>query len=624
MVIKRWFIIFLILFSLLISKSAVAQEAGQRWVCLKPTICDQAGVACGDEQPVHNGPKPTGNFSTGLETYPNSPPAPNSLTYIVACSGHNREGGGGCSTGSRQTDMVVYGQDNTAIANVGALISGSNPTQSDGNGGLGSLTWQAPKIGSTKFYALNYITAAVTPSVGNVTPSVPPQGDAGALQQGTFVFSLTQADLDSVPENLDQDCLKIRWDPYGRVFDINSLEPVFGASVTLFKKRADGSFTQMTTNDVVGGNIINPQTVKEDGAFSFIVDDGSYKLGVSSPNYSFPVSEISKIHPNYSQIYYDVYPALTGEEIVQAGKIEHRDIPVEPLSGVVTNNPPKLMEYFYTSQVISQTISLQGTVSHPLAKLTFYSIKPIRYRQVGAIQADKNGKFSYKIDQSKFEPGESFGEIDLAKVDLTLLGKSSPSIIKNAQAESNSVATIKLDPILTYLQGYAYDSSGKIIPNATVGIYLTFSNKPYYKTKADDKGFFKIPSEFIPNMAYGLRYTTAAGTTIKVTTTEFITKNQKYLTDNKIDLQTFKNQAGKPVTKALISKAKGEDKDSDQGSQTSGKGQTGKGMISKQTNNLILLIGVLVFLLIAVIIILIVHFVKKKRPEPSPTTPSLQ
>ena len=181
-------------------------------------------------------------------------------------------------------------------------------------------------------------------------------------------------------------------------------------------------------------------------------------------------------------------------------------------------------------------------------------------------------------------------------------------LISNKKAEAQSVvqaATINIDPIPTYLEGYAYDSTGAVIANATVGIYLTFSSKPYYETKADDQGYFKISSEHLPRMAYELRYTTPTGVIIKTTTSQFIGQNQQYLTQAKVNLNVYKNGQGKTITTPLSPTTK------------PGVGPT----TPTPTNNLLVLIGGLIFLLVAVIGILVIYLKKNKQPETTQSSP---
>lgn len=592
---KVFFLVaFLAFFFLPVSVSGQAQS--ERWVCLKA--------------------EKIASHRARLTTDPSAKPLPNAETYVVVCIATST--GQICTTGNSATDNIVYKKDNVAalatavqyrfggfFENDGKTAA-PNPTQSDASGNIGPYQWldSTRKRHERKWMALNYWTK---PSEGV------PAGALGALQQGTIEFDFATA---------DKDCLALMWDPYGRVFDSYNLEPVMGSSVSLLVKRADGSFSRMTADELPGGDLINPQITEEDGQFSFVVPDGTYKLSVTGSGYSFPVTNISQLHANYPKIYYDIYPAATGEEIVQVGEIQHRDIPVAA-TGTPVSNPPKMMEYFYDVKPVSQKAVIQGRVSHPFTTLTFYSVKPsatdpkttVRYRQLKQAQADKMGTFIAEIDQSTFEPIETFGEVELTKTDLRLLTNKNKfwnkilsffdRTIKRVEAQGIQTTTIKFDPIPTYIEGYAYDSYSKIIPNAGVGVYLKFSNKSYYQTTADQSGYYKISSEHLPTMPYELHYTNPNGNVIKTSTTQFISQNKDYLTENKTPLYVYKDEKGKVFTKESIIP-------------TAGVTTGPTASAGTQTNNLLVMIGMLVFLLVAMVVILVVYLIKKKQSETIP------
>lgn len=621
---KKWFVFLFFLILLFFPITVKGQEQTERWVCLN-------AIHCWDKKPESADCKIKGGHRARLTTDSEAKPLPNSETYVVECiATPNAQI---CTTGNSDTDNIVYKKNNleTLKAVVDYTFEGFfqddgktpalNPTQSDAAGNIGPFIWgdSTPKGYERKWLALNYWTPSPTGSPGE---------GLGALQQDDLDFDFTTA---------EKDCLSIRWDPYGRVFDSQSLEPVMGVAVRLLKKRDDGSFTTVTTADIVGGNIINPQVVTEDGMFSFVVPDGTYKLTASKAGYIFPINDLTNLHPNYSKIYWDIYPAATGEEIVQAGSIQHRDIAVKA-TGALTNNPPKIMEYFYEARPITKKIVVEGRVSHPFTSLTFYSLKPsetdpamtVRYRELTKITADKLGKFKVEIDQGSFEPTETFGELTMTKTDLTLLtGKQNKiwqkvisffnQLIKKVQAQGIQSTTIKFDPILTYIEGYAYDSNAQVIANALVGVYLKFSNRPFYQTKADEKGYFKISSEHLPTMPYELRYTDLNGKVIKTSTTQFISQNKDYLAKEKTNLYVYKDDKGKEYTKDSI---KTTDKIIQTQTPTNRVGQTDQNQTSKTpNNNLPLMIATLVFLLLAVVVILVIYLIKKKQSEMgSPST----
>ncbi|MCX7880965.1 MAG: hypothetical protein N2482_00410 [Patescibacteria group bacterium] len=628
---------FLIFVFLFFCFSVFAEEVKevQRIVCLKSIRCDQKNAVCsGKGKAVHR-----------AKLIPDSiQPLLNNETYIIVCVGLGAEQI--CTTGNKETDIRVYGQDQKDLMNnknlnyqfqglfsADGTTSLNNPIifhQPDFKEVGGWLEWQDSTNVSKerKFFALNYYDK------NNL-----PEGNDKALKQGTINFDI-----------VEKDCVSVRWDPYGVVFDSQTLEPVLGAEVSLWKKKGN-DFILVNKNDILGGNIINPQITLEDGQFSFVVPDDDYKLIVSYNNYRFPNQ--GEPHPNWQKIYSDLYPNKTGEVIYQRGNIIHRDIPIDPL-GASIQREPNLMESFYSSRPLKKEIVIEGRVSHPLTKIIAYSQKMIngqfnqlvRYRQLKQIITDEKGRFNLVIDQTDFEKNkefiEVFGELVLEKTDLRQLSENKTNnwwlrlisffLPKKIYAQMSS---IRFEPILSYIEGYAYDTNHKVIPNATVGVYLKFSNKPYYETKADEKGYFKISSEHLPFMAYELRYNTLTGKVYKSSTLKFINDNQDYLVNNNINLYTSKNEKEQiqPTPSSILTTIS-QWKVSGQGTLERKKTpstflstkkplvkNTEKGNIVSNTNNnyLIAILGIIVFLITGVAGLLIFYLKRKKETEISST-----
>lgn len=538
-----------------INISVLAQSqpsSSQRWVCLNTDWClDQDAFAqgkivinplCAPQLDASGKPIPNGH-RVRLTAKSDAKPLPNKDTYIVECL--STTNGEICTTGNTTTDTLIYGKDNAAVLNASdeyqfqgiflqdGITASTNPVTSLGNGDINPVEWQSYSKGnSRKFLALNYIDSTDN---GNWLGQ-------GGEQQGTFSFE-TQSNL--------QNCVSIMWDPYGRVFDSKTLEPIPGASVTLLKKRDGNTFTQLQSDEVMGGAINNPYLTEQDGAFSFVVPDSTYKLSVIQQNYSFPAT--NSVNPNYTQAYSDIYPDQTGVEIIQQGQVQHRDIPLDPKGQGITY-PVKLMQYFYNLDKATNTILIDGLVSHPLTKIKLYSLQALdnnqpqtRGRLLKTLQADKFGKFTVDIDQTQLGPTEVFGDIELEKIDLTASVQTKKNLIDNllslilgkafkVEAAQPVTTTIRLNPILNKLQGYAYNSNKQIMPNATVGVYLAYANKPYAETKTDQQGFYTFDSNMLPDSPYTIKYILPQGGTTSVSTTRFIAQNSAYLSQNKINL----------------------------------------------------------------------------------------
>lgn len=604
--------LFVVLVSCFISGSAIVKiahaEAAQteRWVCLE-AVGDWTKDQWGQTLKAKGG-------ASGA-------PLPNAKTYIVECI--STDAGQICTLGTEALDLEVYGppkpeDDNkTHLQQLGSNFEfygmynsyrpnatepsdALNPLMSDAGGGLGDLFWRAKSDHlDRKFFALNYVEPVTAAGAGA----------AGALQNGTFTFD--QA-------NMAKDCAAINWDPYGRVFDSQTLEPIGNVSVTLLFKK-NNIFVPMTPSDLVGGNIQNPQTTLIDGKFSFVVPDGEYKLVVGSP-FQF-TSSLSEVHANYLKAYSDPYPFVPTDIngiIVEKGAIQHRDIPVKTRG---TNTTPKMMSYFYDADRRTGNSVVSGVVSHPLSKIVAHSVKVstanpklrIPYREIGSTLADKLGRFSLSIDQgileSKDDYIELFDNIEIIKVDVRTFASS-----------GIAAAHVHFEPILQYLEGFTFSSNGTALSNATVEVYKTMSNKPYSTTKTDENGYFKVTSEFLPTDPYELRYVTATGNVVKSTTSNFIATNQETIVTNKIDIYGYRDQKNKTVadlvkpTKTIASTNGGRNANmTGINNQTTGQNNgTQSPVVNALGQNIGILIAIIVLIIIGVVVVVVM--MKKKTP----------
>jgi len=597
---------------LILVQGANAQAANsERWVCL-----DVVGNWSADP------------WGQTLKAKGSEKPLANKETFIVECVATSK--GQICTTGRQDSDQTVYKKNNLAeltatgqFAYYGMYASDKkttapNPLISDDLGGINDIFWRANSTHfPRKFLAMNYIE----PTGGGEA------GSAGALQQATFTFE--QA-------SMEKNCASITWDPYGRVFDNKTLEPITNASVTLLFSK-NGAFVKMTSSDVLGGNLINPQSTGPDGKFSFVVPDGDYKLVIGSP--LALSSSLAEVHPNYTKAYSELYPFVPkdiGGVIQERGAIQHRDIPVKTVGA---STPVKMMDYFYEAEASTGNSKIEGTVSHPFTKIIAKSVKvstadaTLRtpYRVIDTVSADKNGKFDLEIDQSKLEKTDEYVEIFdnvvMEKVDIKTLVKKEDGLLQKIAffigkflpiVEAAEVASIHFEPIPQYLEGYVY-VNGEVMPNATVEVYKNMSNKAYSSTKADEKGFFRITSEYLPRDPYSLRYVTPLGVIVKASTSDFIATNQKTISENKVDLYNYRDQQNKTVNDLVIKPTV---------SLTAGRGETAipakteqnaqSGVMAKIGANkeIAPYIGVIIIMIILIIVAIAIGiFVMKKKPS---------
>ncbi|MEK7097063.1 MAG: hypothetical protein AAB859_01980 [Patescibacteria group bacterium] len=544
---KNFFTLFLVLFVFsVLTFDVFAQDGSQ-----PPTFCFIASHCLNAESSCSSVNQGNGHIAK-LTIDPKDKPLPNSRIYVVEVI--STANGQYYTSGNVEIDNHLtysipndlgyrfeglFREDGTTPINQTLL----NPLKTNGNGSLltnegnpvSALEWgdYTPEGHERKWFGF---------SIAEHEPTVDPNLGLGGQQLGEPVLDWVGA---------SQKCLSIAWDPDGRVFDSQSLEPIPGTSVTLTKKRANGIFSfvnKFDSNDVPTGVLINPYLTLEDGGFSFFVPDGTYKLTPQITGYNFPSS--LTLNSNYSKVYSDIYPLLTGLEIVEKGGPQRRDIPVDSVRGQPTYFPIKMMEYSYQSDRMS-SVFIDGRVSHPLATINAYSVIPdpnnpeakIRYKLIKTVKTDKVGRFSIVINQSVFDKNKSemFGEIEAIKADFGL----------SANDTNPTPAVLKLNPILTYIEGNA-SYKNQVLPGARVGLVLDSSTKPYYETVADSQGYFKIPSDYIPFMPYKLRYS-SGGTVASLTTSKFITDNSTNLKNKKTNF--FYPQYSNPKINDSIKKS---------------------------------------------------------------------
>jgi len=513
--------------------TTIKSKPAMQWHCLQSVVCSEKGANCATGQDVVLGHR------AKLTTKSTDLPARNAQTGVFVCLGTKE--GNICTSGDGKFDVDMLGYDGAAkLSQVvkyefqGLFRSKTVPIAPNSiyanNARKLSL-----KTGSNKYELIEPLemqdfTPAGLPrkwlALNLISPEVLSVGGQGGEQQGTFTF-----------EGALGRCTSISWDPYGIVFDSQSLEPVAGIKVTLIKQRENGKFTIALGNDIP--SILNPITTLEDGAFEFFVPNGTYQLDLNTSGFTFPSK--AKLSSNYSKIYSEIYH---GEDIIEKGSTEHRDVPIDSKT-TPYHSDVKLMAYFPLLDKGTNEMIIQGRVTHPLTKINVYGQKPsgnkqgtyVRTKLLTSITADKTGQFDIRYNMNKLEVTEIIGDIEFIKPNYsTMKYEQGLTTIKNL--------TLKVEPIPNYLEGYAYDQTGKPIPNATVGIYLNLSNKPAYETTVDANGFYRISSEYLPSMVYGIRYSGATGGTNSVTTSQFIAQNAKYLETQKSNLFVFKDKKG--------------------------------------------------------------------------------
>jgi len=608
------------------------------YICLKKVHClnkEGEGRLC-TKHHVHR---------VQLSTDPQKKFPSNKEIYIAECIYYteNNQVVATCTTGSNELDKEIFNSNNLDILNrkTGYSLSKDDnygifkiernqatkispqSFKTNPEGETPILEWQSftPRSFERKWYGFFIVQNQEEAKVGQ-----------GGLQQGKVQF----------PPFQDKDCAGISWDPAGRVFDAKTLEPIPNVQVTLLKKYgnefSDARKTELT--------IVNPYITLEDGGFSFFVNNGEYKLISYQPNYEFPVSSLNEIHENYQKIYINlrygkfnepktlIYPTETGEVITVKNRMEFRDIPLNPKNKSGYNYPLKIYSFHQQLNKSNQKIVFSGKVSHPFTKVTLYKTfineKGEEISQVyDSYLSDYLGKFNFSIPLENLSQNETISDAKFEKSDLNNLDFNSKTSTKKfilftklfkkvfAQNENN-IINLKLNPILPQIEGYAYDDKGQILPNTKVIIYLKLSNTPYYITNTDNKGYFKIPTNKLPNETYEIRYQKQNEEFVKLSTFKFLTQNSSYLIKNKIDLNKINNN--KEIKNELstnIDKNDAKKKIENNYSKLNNKNEKTKNLtnysISNNNNSFILLTFLTILILFILVSTALFFYYKKNR-----------
>lgn len=333
-------------------------------------------------------------------------------------------------------------------------------------------------------------------------------GGASGDQQGTFTF-------------LDQgNCVSITWDPYGRIFDSQSLEPIPNVKVGVFDSLNPETLSQVRDN---------PQKVLADGAFNFLTKPGTYYLQPLDFPKIYTFSEKTKLNNNYRKAYSkrdgssSIYKP--GIAIVEkAGVPEHRDIPLDPGNNPPSHFPIVNIPGYYTQMVFNSMTEYGGRISHPLSIVVLVGKDSMK--EVSRVTADKFGIWKVAVNNSKIPENESL-LVKLIKVDLTT----------NKFDEKKAVLTndVMFEPILRNISGYVFDNNGKKLVNSRVSVVLDSNGKVYSETKTDNNGVLNIPTNNLPVLSYHLAYK-SGDKSISLLTTSFANRNKEYLKENNKNL----------------------------------------------------------------------------------------
>ncbi len=624
-------------FTVKVSNAAArVEKSSQTWICMKGT---------------------DSHYDLTWHDPPSAPTLTQQLTgegfidgrdiYVVACMPEDNTH---CTTGEADSDRLLFGKDNTMSTSRDAYGTSITYSIMKVDGGSkkrsksGKITATAAVGGANAVASGGYTFYGVMISPSNIVQ----QPGLGAEQQGTFSFATG---------NSVSKCVKISWthyDPFGIVFDSQSLEPLPNVKVTILdaKKRK---------LSLIGFK--NPQVTKQDGLFNFLVEPGIYYLDITPipTGYSFIANP--NIHENYKVIYHQadggisIYKPMEAiheeidtpiERINGMPDPERRDIPLDPGKNPSYRINPIIMDYGVTR--LEDITAIEGKASHPFTKITLLQANEI----IASQSADRHGFFDLQVDNQTVKQDLPMtlvlSKVNLTKSPLSLTESRGvdmfsllhsiiaiPSSRFTVNAEGLSLKSfIKINPIFPFLRGFAHDAKGKVIPNATVDVKLAMTGKTYYQTNANQTGYFSVQSQDLPIFNYDIAVTNPSSGGIKsYTTSDFAKVNKTYLASNKINLMgafTVRTMSGAPQ-KNTFSAARGDvatassnvtgveeqnniiPKES-ANQETAQKSSTKIQSSSSTRTALFIILATLLFMAGATLIVVLFLYIKKKQQSP--------
>lgn len=308
---------------------------GKSWICLQTTPCTAAGASCKGGNLEHRTLVTTKKTVNGAK----SPLVPNKMTYIFECLKEDIEKQYKCTTGNSALDKVTAESDflSTLSSKYGYVFdeltdydTGAVINQTD--------EAQVPKTDDEGFLGLYEWESETTTQIGRLMMSLQllNEGDnISGLQKSQQLGTFTYGD-----ENNKQVCILIKWDPRGIVFDADTLKPIEGAMVTLYRQNPSQNFVLLKSDEVFGG-ITNPVITNANGAYEFFVPNGVYKLNIEKDGFKPQYEGV----PDTTFVVYD--PVYTGGEIVTNGQLETRHISLKRISFI--DETIKYLQSVYSS-----------------------------------------------------------------------------------------------------------------------------------------------------------------------------------------------------------------------------------------------------------------------------------
>ena len=359
-------------------------------------------------------------------------------------------------------------------------------------------------------------------------------GTTTSLKLASFIGE----NADGIPSGVNSNCTTVSWDPYGRIIDSYTLEPIRDVLVSL--KNANANNVLSLTKNPSDPTFRNPFSSNSQGGFNFAVVPGTYYLYLAHPDFIFPIEdpavynqavanlqildplqeyiEISK--PN-SRLYQNSQEAIVEVE----GASQRRDIIMQPKEANYQGSPAELISIQNSRQGIQQL--LKGIVSHPKSLIKAM----INNLEIGQTTADLKGNFELYLNEELISNTANSYQVTVQKVPLVISSKQTTAItIVPTQAKS-----LKLIPAV--LSGFIFNQDYQVVPNAKVEIILAgLDTFAYTVVFSDQSGFISIPYQNLPATDFFLKVYPVNQAPFELTISQFLQLNTVYLEEAGVNL----------------------------------------------------------------------------------------
>lgn len=380
------------------------------------------------------------------------------------------------------------------------------------------------------FWGLQFTSDEATMSA---TPTQMPVGST-ALKLATFIGESSPG----IPEGALANCTTISWDPYGRIIDSYTLEPIRDVLVSL--KNSNANNVLELTKNPNDPTFRNPFTTNSQGGFNFAVIPGTYYLYPEHPDFIFPITdqtihnqalanlrlfdplgEYVTVNKANSKVYLNPQEAI----IEVAGASQRRDIIMQPKNQNYQGSPIELISVSNTRQGIQQLV--KGIVSHPKAMI--YAM--INNQVVGQTEADYEGNFTLLLNEELIPANAQKYEIIPEKVPLVKTA-SPTAILAQEEVEKQLFSLIP-----AVLSGFIFNQDYQILPNTKVESVLEgLTNLAYATVYTNNQGFIAIPYQNLPPSSFLLKVYPANQTPFLLTISQFLKLNTVYIEESGINL----------------------------------------------------------------------------------------